>query len=371
MFLRKALAISEKYKDTTLSPYDKADALDSSRIDKRNVSADLNISVPKSDLLYDTDLKSHYIDEKLDSDELNSISTILYDLGCLLSVNKSEILRKEGIDFMRRCLDIKILMYDANHVECQIIKSQLTNNEIKNNTFLNEEFFLLKKNKGSSNQPMPTLLRRSNTSVSITPRDKTLRSLEYLRKQIRNDKNNEKMLSWITRNSLLETIKPVQKAETEVRQQGVNSHLQSSEYLNNSSLKNNSLISNGKTRLLASRIPSSYSVTGRRQDSRTVQTPHQQICYIPTAFSVDIHNSASIHGPHSSVKDILSESLKDKTVHKPHSAILKPIYYKSAWYDRPIGSSKKRFKHFLKLSPNSNQQINNLKTNNETISTIV
>ena len=42
---------------------------------------------------------------------------------------------------------------------------------------------------------------------------------------------------------------------------------------------------------------------------------------------------------------ITSTSVKGK--------ILKKIYYKSAWYDVPPGSSKRRFKSYVKVAPNA------------------
>ena len=320
-----------------LSQLEKPEILDSSLINKRTISVNSQSGVKQdTDLLYDTDLESHYNDEKLDTDEQISISTILYDLGCLLlNVSKSEILRKEGIDCLRRCMDIKTLIYDANNIECQIVKSLLTNFEIKNN--INNEV------NGKKNNNL--LKSFQNLAINITPRDKTLKSLETVRKEIRNDEIHEKMSDWILKNSYIETIKPIE-SKTDLNS------LPSSDLTRNASRFAN--LGSRQRSTMSARIPSSYSAYEYRcSQSANSDSYHKQKCYLPSAFSVDIHNSTSVHGPNSAVRDILSVSLRDKTKYKPHSAILKPIYYKSAWYDRPHGSSKMRFKKFQKLDPNS------------------
>ena len=185
----------------------------------------------------------------------------------------------------------------------------------------------------------------SKSKSNITPRDKTLKSLENVRKEIRNEEIHEKMSNWITKNAYIETIKPLEK----------NKRLETTL----PSTENYSRIVNmgSRQRISSAVIPSSFSATGARP-SKSANTPHQKTCYVPTPFSVDIHNSASVHGPNSTVRDILAQSLRDRVYNKPQFAVLKPIYYRSAWYDRPHGSSKKRFKKFVKLNPSEDEKLN-------------
>ena len=347
LFLRKALSISEKYKDKVLSQLEKPEILDCSLIDKRQNSTQNNKQ--DGEIHYDPDLTSHYSNEKFDTEELISIATILHDLGCLLNEHKSDIIRKEGIDYLRRCLDTKVFIYGSNHTECQIVKAKLTNYEIKNNTSSTESNYQIRRNKLNNTLK----LHQKSGGSNVTPRDKTLKSLENIRKEIRNDETHEKMSNWITSNSYIETIKPID------RNKKTEPSLVNTE--NYSKMAN----MGSRQRVYSAMIPSSFSANGTRQ-SKSAITPHHKACYVPSAFSIDIHNSASVHGPNSAIRDILAESLRDRVKNKPQFAVLKPIYYRSAWYDRPHGSSKKRFKKFRKLNPSEDEKLD---ANNDIVKT--
>ena len=89
---------------------------------------------------------------------------------------------------------------------------------------------------------------------------------------------------------------------------------------------------------------------------------HAKHCKLPTALSVDIHNTRTVtSGPHSSIKTlmnpsvILSNNLAKMSMQAPNvqNKVLKHIYYKSAWYDLPPGSSMRRYKNYIKVTPNA------------------
>ncbi len=89
---------------------------------------------------------------------------------------------------------------------------------------------------------------------------------------------------------------------------------------------------------------------------------HSQKCKLPTALSIDVHNTRTVTaGPHSSIKNLMNPSVitaedRIKSNYHPPSVqnrILKHIYYKSVWYDLPAGSSLRRYKNYLKVTPNA------------------
>ena len=108
---------------------------------------------------------------------------------------------------------------------------------------------------------------------------------------------------------------------------------------------------------------------------------HSRNCKTPTALSIDVHNVKTISGPHSCLRTMLElktikldEKLNKSVLVTSKSAsglnksedgkvfisdndvkgkVLKKIYYKSAWYDVPPGSSKRRFRSYVKVTPNA------------------
>lgn len=123
------------------------------------------------------------------------------------------------------------------------------------------------------------------------------------------------------------------------------------------------------------RLPRSISVNaivGDRSKSRN--EIHSRNCRCPTALSIDVHNVKTFNGqlgPNSNLRTLLDSknatflyadgesknitTSKNKTLaqNDVRTKILKRIYYKSAWYDLPPGSSKRRFKNYVKLAPNA------------------
>lgn len=353
LYLRKALYICEKYKSIGVTTQVTKRPETSRSVVRQTQSAiqsaSSNRNKPETEIL----VENQIIEENIDEDELDCVPTILYDLASILKESSSNIIRKEAIGFMRRCLDMKIITLGANHNECQLLQMQLTDIEIKNANMLNYETQLLKR----SAQVKPNFLQRSKSQLTMSPRDKTLKCLEDLRKQIRNEEADSVMDEWINRNSVMEVIMPLERDDRKDDGQSNTDNFQMSEYIDSNLRGISSNVLKNK-QLSSRRVPSSYSATGHRPIIKNatkigMETPHERACYMPSAFSIDIHNSATVHGPHSSIRTILAESTKDKTIYKPHSAIVKQVYYKSAWYDLPYGSSKKRFKHFEKLKPNT------------------
>ena len=89
---------------------------------------------------------------------------------------------------------------------------------------------------------------------------------------------------------------------------------------------------------------------------------HAHKCNLPTALSVDVHNTRTVTGgPHSAIKNLMNPSVMNmddrikSNCHPPnvHTRILKHIYYKSVWYDLPAGSSLRRYKNYIKVTPNA------------------
>src|SRR5271168_3568498 len=88
--------------------------------------------------------------------------------------------------------------------------------------------------------------------------------------------------------------------------------------------------------------------------SDTKNRVHLNKCQCPTAISLDLSNVRTINGPNSTLRKLLDINNGPKSATTTRSNILKHIYYKSAWYDIPPGSSRSRFRNFVKLAPNSN-----------------
>ena len=132
-----------------------------------------------------------------------------------------------------------------------------------------------------------------------------------------------------------------------------------------------------QSHVLHARVPRIGSIKARNEI-------HSRNCRAPTALSIDIHNAKTINGPHSCLRTMLelkNATLKldddkqtksilvtSKSVNNLYNnndeknvitstsvkgKILKKIYYKSAWYDVPPGSSKRRFKSYVKVAPNA------------------
>jgi hypothetical protein len=81
---------------------------------------------------------------------------------------------------------------------------------------------------------------------------------------------------------------------------------------------------------------------------------HLSNCKCPTALSIDVHNVRSVHGPNSSLKKLMdTNQTPEEMRNTSRSKILRKVYYKTAWYDLPAGSSRTRFKNFVKLTPNA------------------
>ena len=110
-------------------------------------------------------------------------------------------------------------------------------------------------------------------------------------------------------------------------------------------------------------LPAGKSAASSCKSSR--HDSHSKRCRCPTAVSIDIHNTYTVNGPNSSLKALLrcnsikgssstdaNQSQSIPAISSAKKKVLKHIYYKSAWYDSPPGSSKARFKNFIKLEPN-------------------
>ncbi len=154
--------------------------------------------------------------------------------------------------------------------------------------------------------------------------------------------------------------------------------------------QSNNVLSGKIPRINSTKTPSAAKISRNEVHSRN--------CKAPTALSIDVHNIKTINGPHSCLRTMLelkSTTLKlDEKLNKnvlvtsSRSAhglrfnnnnnkndgdgeggdengktfisdsdvkgkILKKIYYKSAWYDVPPGSSKRRFRSYVKVTPNA------------------
>ncbi len=288
-------------------------------------------------LWYRKEQKKSISHEHLDDDEKNTISTILYDLGCLLSNYESVILRKEGIECLRRSLDMKSLLFGPTHTECELIKEFLTFVEIQNHIET-----LPSENVQTTSEQKAKVYKRAKTASVITARGKIMNNLSTLKKETNtNESNNENsMMDWLNKNG-------AQNFKSKTSDDFLTECYQLSEYL---SSKEDTSAYGSKLKPQLSKIPSSHSFSGFRKTVASLSDvsfakSHQRSCYCPTKSSIDIHNAYSIHGPHSTIKDLVARV-------DPKLAILKPIYYKSTWYDLPAGSLKKRFKQYQKLCPN-------------------
>ena len=113
------------------------------------------------------------------------------------------------------------------------------------------------------------------------------------------------------------------------------------------------------------------AILSRNSASKSRNEIHSRNCHAPTALSIDVHNIKTINGPHSCLRtllDLKSTTLSFEAPNKKNilvtsksisnlgaeenlisnsnvkGKILRKIYYRSAWYDVPPGSSKRRFK---------------------------
>ena len=93
-----------------------------------------------------------------------------------------------------------------------------------------------------------------------------------------------------------------------------------------------------------------HSSNNNNNNHTAHKSVHKRLCYIPTATSIDVHNAMTVSGPNSDVKQL---ARTEPTPGHNRLRKLKNVYYKSAWYDVPPGSSKLRFKSYIKLAPNA------------------
>jgi hypothetical protein len=170
------------------------------------------------------------------NEEQNTIAEILFDLGCLLSTYDSHISKKESIECLRRCLDIKTLIMGLNHTDCVIIKKRL--NEIvaenidklrPNHQQMAENVMQLQRSQssiaesGQSRHQSVSALKRPGTSmrtcVEITPRQRLNKYISEFREKYEVNAptpsggaktggavSSNPLDQWIRQNSIIEII---------------------------------------------------------------------------------------------------------------------------------------------------------------------
>lgn len=256
-----------------------------------------------------------------------------------------------------------------------------------------------------------------NNKASATPRVTSSCKLPSARKSLDKFVNKRKQESdmskeldkWIANNSIIEVIPPMahkmnlirleqRKYEIETEKSTTvssksNEYLQTSEYTDTDSNtlirqatnKNNNLIpgrtmdhetatvssntdrqspTSNKPKLNTSPMSHASDRKLKLRTSLSLNIPnvslnqqprvHLKTCKCPTAISIDIHNVKSVHGPNSSIKKLLDVNQTPQDLRqKSDSKIVRKVYYRTAWYDMPPGSSKTRLKQFVKVAPNA------------------
>lgn len=158
------------------------------------------------------------------AEEENTMAEILFDLGCLLATYNSLISKNEALDCLRRALDIKSLHLGANHSDCQIIKSTLTEATVETAQFQQEQnlrgelessggessFRALMSRVASSGQVTQRSLQDSSSAASEVNKQgrKSARPSGVHRGLLLRSKVGEKneLDAWIERNSVVELI---------------------------------------------------------------------------------------------------------------------------------------------------------------------
>ena len=384
------------------------------------------------------DLKSNPVNEKLImNDEKNTIAEILYDLGCLLATYESNLSKREAIDFLRRSLDIKVLIFGEKYWDCQVIKKRLNEIVLENSQYLVKPGTAIRENSfnyspinrncvSSNNYFTSSNLNNMNTYRSISclkiaGEISPQKSIELIKKQINQDSSNKIFDKWLEKNSIIEKIpsKLLDKSNIKHNQKQFyqngskmthsstdpqsNSALdkekfeqEKSSYLDNEFLHSSIYVDqNNQTQIMQTQqqkidanetlsiLPAKNFIrpkTQYKENINEMQTKimsnlklqrsrssvgnkirndvHKRSCDCPTALSIDIHNSRSVNGPNSDLRTLLNiEKIADNNESSSRSdvrnKIMKHIYYKSAWYDLPHGTNKRRFKSFIKLKPNA------------------
>lgn len=270
------------------------------------------------------------------NDDQNTVAEILFDLGGLLATFEPTLSKKEAAECLRRSLDIKTLILGADHDDCRIIKTKLSD-------ILTE----VARQKNHSVNTLATSLSRETISM-LGSQKNSIRSQSNVRKTqisrskkfVTVDANSNGLDKWIKRNSVIESIsKSNMQSKLEISHQLSQSD---SKLLNKIDETEMESLKRQKTLGHVKILPESLLP----QRTRTFLTKPLVKC--PTALSADSNNEKySLSGPKSSLKNLVikNDDLKLK--------ISKKIYYKSTWYDLPHGSNHTRFKRYVKLTPNS------------------
>lgn len=410
MYLRKALFIRDKYRECTNDFKFKNNQIiignsSASVTSRENFHSSGHLSEYNTSNLYkinDANQAEDLNNDKYASnEERNNIAEILFDLGCLLTTYETKLSKKEGIECLRRSHDIKVIILGANHPDCVGIKNKIHDlvreNVIKqtrksSGNSIREQIIPSRNNSSGSSRPATSVKSFAETSPKV--------QLEKCLKEIRkhadfnmNSNENDDLDKWIKKNSIIELIPSRLDKDSDsnkIRNLYESSELDQSDNdefvksfayngetsetspgtpTTSSSNNNNSKVvlkpvpeksilirkktkSSGAitAKLVPAKSKSAQNLHFRENKQENKVTLHSLNCKCPTALSIDIHNSKTVHGPHSCLNTLLETNNPPINV---HSKILKRIYYKSTWYDIPPGTIGYRFKNFIKIAPNS------------------
>lgn len=414
LYLRKALFIRDKYKESSNDFKIKSSQLimktDMTSRDNFQSTYHLDYQYSNSNLLKNSESQTDYsLNEKYASnEEKNNIAEILFDLGCLLSTYESKFSKREGIDCLRRSHDIKIVILGANHPDCLSIKNKINDlvrenasRQARKNSGItnNREQYIPSRNSSSVSRPTTSV----KSFVETSPKVELQKCLKEIKKQADfniNTNNDDDFNKWLKKNSIIELIpsrldKDIkhkivdyrnlvesqldfdQSEEDEFVKYFPNNY-ESNEKQNSSTLdfipdhiqsdsksvqripllpEKSILVKSKQNKALTAKLKftQSKSASGVRlsefsSDLNNKNTYHSRHCKCPTAVSIDIHNTKTVHGPHSCINDLLNTR---NSAQNAQTKILKRIYYKSTWYDIPPGSIGYRFKNYVKVVPNA------------------
>ena len=386
LYLRKALFIRQKEKELSVDLTSKKStnsvnvpsARDNPTLSERSMDTWSEKTLPQT----------NGGERMLANEEQNNIAEILYDLGSLLGTFDSSIARREAVDCVQRSLDIKALILGPSHPDCIIIKQKLNEIIFENaqlNAYLSSKASLNKGNVRRENYLMSRPSSTNKTYSESAPKVKLVKCLRELKRQIGVDPDsvNTQLDLWIKKNSIIEKIptrfnrtiyEPKSPALERSYEQEEESLTESADHSNQIEIQQTdstpaSLIMTPNIHKNKFKIKKLDNISSEKSSENTVITKlsltrsvpqlptkseksyHLKSCKCPTALSIDVHNAKSVNGPNSSIRTILSVDPVIRST--PREKTYKHIYYKSAWYDLPIGSCTKRYKNFIKVAPNA------------------
>lgn len=398
--------IREKYKESEKDFKIKFNQIKSNtnQNNGENFQSAVSIYQTNSNLFRNSDTCEFTNEKYISNEEKNNIAEILFDLGCLLATYESKLSKREGIDCLRKSHDIKIIILGSEHPDCLSITEKI-NDLIRENASSKQKARKTSSNSinmrdqninsRNSSSFLPPASSAKSSFVEMPPKTQLENSLSQIKKHLYfnyNSNHYDEFSKWVKKNSIIELIpskldkdlmrknsgtsqsdlyqsedefvksfafNPVEQ-ELSIDQETTtsSSRHQKQPQLSSKYPEKSILIKTKSTESLTAKLKMNKSksainvgFTDASKESIDKKTYHSKHCKCPTAVSIDVHNSKTVHGPNSSIASLLNT--KNSSNLPVQHRNLKRIYYKSSWYDIPQGSISYRFKNYIKLAPNA------------------